>query len=403
MMQQKFDVVVVGAGAIGTSVAYHLCKEGLSVALIDHGDVAHGSSSHCDAVGLICDKLPGIDTHMGQASIDLYKELADQFDYDFEFNPKGCLYVCETDAEYEAAANYVAQQQADGYAMRMVDNKELCDMEPFIARDLVGGIYTPGSGAIAVSPYKVCFAFVEEGKKLGLQTFTYCGIQSIRLNPKDNSVEALETDAGTIYTDRIINCAGAWAPDIGHMVNIDIPIQPRKGMNLVSEKTQRICWHKILEFGYMMSKFDSINFKRNVSPLVEEYNVAFNIEYTEAENILLGGYRGFRGFDIRSEIEAMKAIAERSLRFFPVLKDINCIRSYAGVRPFVKDHMPIVSDVDAVPGFYIAAGHEGDGICFSPITGKIVSQIVTGKQTDFDVSRMDFARFDEPDGAAVNE
>ncbi len=402
-MADKFDAVVIGAGAIGTSVAYHLCAEGLSVALVDHGDIAHGTSSHCDAVALICDKLPGMDTRMGQASIDLYKELSEKFSYDFEFNPKGCLYVCETEPEYEAASGYVAQQAADGYSMRMVDNKELCDMEPYIAKDLVGGIYTPGSGAIAVSPYKVCFAFVEEARKLGLKTYTCATIQSIKLNPVSNRVEAVETDKGTLLTDRVINCAGPWAPDIGRMVDIDIPIQPRKGMNLVSEKTRKICFHKILEYGYMMSKFDSINFKRNVSPLVEEYNVAFNIEYTNAENLLVGGYRGFRGFDIRSEFEAMKAIAERSLRFFPVLKDINCIRSYAGVRPFVKDHMPIVSDVDTVPGYYIAAGHEGDGICFSPITGRIMSQIITGKPTDFDIGRMDFARFETACDMAAGE
>ncbi len=94
---KEFDVVVIGAGAIGTSVAYHLAKKGLKTAILDKGDIAHGSSSHCDAVGLICDKLPGIDTMMGQASIDYYAELAEEFEYDFEHDPKGCLYVCETD------------------------------------------------------------------------------------------------------------------------------------------------------------------------------------------------------------------------------------------------------------------------------------------------------------------
>lgn len=387
-----YDVVVIGAGAIGTSVAYQLCTRGYSVALIDHGDIANGSSSHCDAVALICDKKPGIDTQMGDASIKLYKELAEKFSYDFEFNQKGCLYVCETESEYEAASNYAKQQHDDGYEMSMVDNKTLCEMEPYLAKDLIGGIWTPGDAAM--SPYKVCFAFTEEAKKLGLKVYTYCHIQSIKLG-ENNQVEGIETDQGTIYTKKIVNCAGVWAPDIGKMVGIDIPIQPRKGMNLISEKTERIVWHKILEFGYMMSKFEDINFKRNVSPLVEEYNVAFNIEYTESDNILLGGYRGFRGFDIRSEVEAMKAIAERGMRFFPILKNINCIRSYAGVRPYVYDHLPIVSAVEEVPGFYIAAGHEGDGICLSPITGKLMAQIVSDEETDFDISKLRFSRFKE--------
>ena len=383
-----YDVTVIGAGAIGSSVAYHLCEKGFKVALIDKGDIAHGSSSHCDAVALICDKQPGLDTRMGAASIAHYAELVQKFEYDFEFDRKGCLYVCETDAEYEAVSAYAARQAADGYEMGMVDNKTLCEMEPYLAKDMVGGIWTPGDAAM--SPYKVCFAFTYEAEKLGLTKYTYCNISSV--TPVSGGFH-LSTDQGELMTGKIVNCGGVWAPDIGALSGLSIPIQPRKGMNLISEKCEKISFHKVLEFGYMMSKFDSINFKRNVSPLVEEYNVAFNIEYTHANNVLLGGYRGFRGFDIRSEVEAMKAIAERGLRFYPVLRDINCIRSYAGVRPFVEDHLPIVSEVDTLPGYFIAAGHEGDGICLSPITGKLMAQLIAGEETDFDISGLDFARF----------
>jgi len=391
---KKFDIVVIGAGAIGTSVAYHLALKGFKTALIEKGDIAHGSSSHCDAVSLICDKLPGIDTAMGQASIDYYGELNQKFNYDFEYDPKGCLYVCETEPEFEAASEYMEKQRADGYDLRMVRREELCKMEPHIADDLAGALYTPPSGAIAVSPYKVCFAFVEEGKKLGLEVFTYTNIKKINLDEKTNAVVSIDTDTeGTIMTKRIVNCGGAWAPEIGKLTGLEIPISPRKGTNLVSEQTERLCNHKILEYGYMMSKFDSIHFKRKVSPLVERQNIAFNLEYTKANNLLVGGNRLFRGFDVRSEIETLKAICERAIRFYPELENIKCIRTYAGVRPFVIDHLPIVSDVDKIPGYYIAAGHEGDGICFSPFTGKQVAQMVSGESTDFDLSRLDYARF----------
>ena len=392
-MNKEYDVVVIGAGAIGTSVAYHLSKEGYKTALMDRGDVASGSSSHCDAVALICDKLPGIDTTMGQASIDYFAEIAEKFEYDFEYEAKGCLYVCETEPEFEAASKYCEQQNADGYKLRMVRTEELCKMEPHIAKDLAGALYTPPSGSIAVSPYKLCFAFVHEGEKFGLETYTYCDIKSISLDEKTNAVKSLETNYGTIKTKRIVNCAGAWAPFVGELTGLKIPIEPRKGTNLVSEQTERLCNNKILEYGYMMSKFDSINFKRNVSPLVEEQNIAFNLEYTKSNNLLVGGNRLFRGYDIRSEVETMKAICERAMRFYPELADIKCIRTYSGVRPFVIDHLPIVSDVDSIPGYYIAAGHEGDGICFSPITGKFMTQIISGKETDFDISKLDFARF----------
>ncbi|MFC6604577.1 NAD(P)/FAD-dependent oxidoreductase [Ectobacillus funiculus] len=154
-------------------------------------------------------------------------------------------------------------------------------------------------------------------------------------------------------------------------------------MVLISEKTPlKVASQKVHEFGYMLSKFEDINFKRNVSELVEKHNVAFTIEPTDANNFLVGGHRAFRGFDISSEVEVMRAIAERAIRFLPVLKELNCIRAYAGVRPWVEDHLPIVSEVEEVPGFFMASGHEGDGISMSPITGRMVAQLITGEPTD---------------------
>ncbi|MBR0600496.1 NAD(P)/FAD-dependent oxidoreductase [Sinanaerobacter chloroacetimidivorans] len=386
----SFDVVVIGAGAIGSSVAYHLTKKGYEVALVERGDIANGTSSHCDAVALICDKKPGIDTEMGYASIQVFKELAKEFSYDFEFHQRGSLYVCETDQELEIANDYVKQQQADGYDMRMVDPKEMQEMEPYLAKDLVGGIWTEPDSSM--SPYKLCFAFVEEAKKLGLKVFTHHNVLDIKLDEK-GAIESVVTDKCTIKTKRVVNCGGAWSPALGQMVGIDIPIKPRKGVILISEKSFKIVNQKVHEFGYMLSKFEDINFKRNVSELVEKHNVAFNIEPTEADNFLLGGHREFKGFDISTELEVMQAIAERGIRFFPIIKEINCIRAYAGVRPYCEDHLPIVSEVEEVPGYYIAAGHEGDGISLSGITGRMMTQIIAGEETDFNIDKLNFSRY----------
>lgn len=386
----SFDVAVIGAGAIGTSVAYHLTKKGYSVALVERGDIADGTSSRCDAVALICDKKPGIDTKMGYASIQVLKQLAKEFSYNFEFSQRGSLYVCETDQELAIAKEYVEQQQADGYAMRMVDNKEMQAIEPYLAKDLIGGIWTEPDSSM--SPYLLCFAFVEEAKKLGMKVFDRHTVTNIKRDAK-GAVESIVTDKGEIKTKRIVNCGGAWAAALGEMVGINIPIKPRKGVILISEKTFKVAHQKVHEFGYMLSKFEDINFKRNVSELVEKHNVAFAIEPTEADNFLLGGHREFKGYDISTEIEVMKAIAERGIRFFPIIKEINCIRAYAGVRPYVEDHLPVVSAVEEVPGYYIAAGHEGDGISLSGITGRMMTQIIAGEPTDFNIDKLNFSRY----------
>ena len=391
MAMNSYDVMVIGAGAIGSSVAYHLAKRGYKTALVEKSNIASGTSSHCDAVALICDKDPGIDTQMGYSSIERYLELQDELSYDFEFHQRGCLYVCETEPEMEAAKQYVDAQVADGYDMRMMDTKEIFDMEPNLARDLIGGFWSDPD--CSMNPYKLCYAYADAGKRLGMDILTHHELKGITL--EDGQVAALVTDQGTYKTERIINCAGVWAPFIGQMVGIDIPIKPRKGIVMISERGVPIVNQKIQEFGYMMSKFEDLNFKRNVSDIVERNNVAMVIEPTDASNVLIGGNRDFHGYNIDTEIEVMQAVAERAIRFFPILKDINCIRTYSGLRPWVVDHLPIVSEVDGIPGFYIAAGHEGDGISLSAITGKMVSQLVAGEDTDFDIGKLNFRRFQQ--------
>jgi glycine/D-amino acid oxidase-like deaminating enzyme len=390
ILMTHFDVVVIGAGIIGSSTAYYLSKAGYRVALVDKGDIANGTSSRCDAVALISDKKPGIDTEIGYKSIQMYKELAKELAFDFQFSSRGSLYVCETEQELEIAREYAANQNRDGYHLQIVDQKELLEIESNLATDLIGGIWTEVDSTM--NPYLVCYAFVEEAKKYGLKLFTNHEVKTI-VRGVDGRVEKVVTDRGTIHTERIVNCAGVWASKIGNMVGIDIPIRPRKGMILVTEKTDRIVHQKVHEFGYMLSKFEDIQYKRNVSELVEANNIAFTIEPTEAENYLVGGHRSFNGYDIRSENQVIRGIAERAMRFLPVLKDVNCIRAYAGVRPWVIDHLPIVSGVEEVPGFYIASGHEGDGISMAPITGKMITQIISEEATDFNIDRLKFSRY----------
>jgi glycine/D-amino acid oxidase-like deaminating enzyme len=142
-----------------------------------------------------------------------------------------------------------------------------------------------------------------------------------------------------------------------------------------------------------MAKSQNRNYRRNIDPKLESLGIAFVFEPTLSNNFLIGSSRAFVGFDTQVSIEVMQGLAERAIRFFPVMEDIHVIRAYAGLRPYVDDHMPIISKVDEVPGFYIAAGHEGDGIGLSPLTGKLISQMVTGEETILPIDALSINRF----------
>lgn len=387
-MNKVYDAVVVGAGVIGTSCAYHLVKKGFKVALVDATDVARQTSSHCDGVALIVDKMPGVDAALGYASIQRFKELTSELSYDFEFHNRGSMYACETDEEMEIATNYANSLKADGYRVNVMSQTEMSEREPFLAKDLKGGIFS--EECCGINPFRLCFAFVEEVRGKGLDVYANTSVTGIKVGSK-NEIEAVETTQGVLKTNKIVNCAGVWAPKLGEMVGLNIPILPRKGVILISAASFPFCHQKVQEFGYMVSKFDDIKCERD--PELEKYNVAFTIEPSAGNNVLIGSSRNFHGYDVNAELELIQTIAKRAVRFYPILSELNCVRSYAGVRPFMEDHLPLITQVDEVPGYYIAAGHEGDGISMSPTTGRLISEMLAGETPYMDVTPFSFNRY----------
>lgn len=387
-----FDAVVIGGGVNGTAVAYYLSEKGIKVALVERGDIASGTSGRCDGNVLIADKQRGFDTKMTYTSQLLLKELTKKINYDFEYYQKGSIFVVESEEELVVAQKHVQGQREDGYPMRMMDNKEIHDEIPLLADDIIGGIEIACDASL--NPMKLSFSLALEAQKNGCMIFPYTEVKNIKYN-NSSKIDAVITDQQTLFTNIVVNCAGVWAPRIGKMFGVDIPIKPRQGQLLVTEKTFTPYWRKIQEFGYMMAKSQNRNYRRNIDPKLEKLGIAFVFEPTLSNNFLIGSSRAFVGFDTDVSVEVMQGLAERAIRFFPVMKDINVIRAYAGLRPYVEDHIPIISKVDEVPGFYIAAGHEGDGIGLAPLTGKIISQMITGEETILPIDTLSINRFKE--------
>jgi sarcosine oxidase subunit beta len=96
--------------------------------------------------------------------------------------------------------------------------------------------------------------------------------------------------------------------------------------------------------------------------------------------------------DVSTDNRVIKAMAQRAVRFYPILRELNAIRSYVGCRPWTPDHNPIISET-GIPGFYIAAGHEGNGIGMSAMTGKIMSEIVCGIPASISIESFSWERF----------
>src|SRR5699024_2297054 len=123
--------------------------------------------------------------------------------------------------------------------------------------------------------------------------------------------------------------AGVWAPFLGKMLGLDIPIVPRKGHILVGSRQQPVMMRNVMEFGYLMNKF---GMERIADERTQEHGVALVLEPTESQNFLVGSSREFVGYDSSIDINVVNTIARRALRFFPKMNDFKMIRSYTGFR-----------------------------------------------------------------------
>jgi sarcosine oxidase subunit beta len=182
------------------------------------------------------------------------------------------------------------------------------------------------------------------------------------------------------------------------MAGLRIPITPRRGQLIVTRACPKVIGGCLLSAGYIAAKYQP-------GPASAEGH-GVSIEQTENGNLLLGSTREFAGFDRRTTPEGLRHIAARTARILPALKTVSVIRAFAGLRPYTPDGLPILGRVSGIEGLYMAAGHEGDGIALSAITGKLIAQLIDEGRTDLPLDAFRLERFSpqgRPGGGPARE
>lgn len=386
-MSKSVDAVVIGGGIIGLSNAYWLAKRGLSVVLVESGDLVAGTSARCDGNNYICDTAPGEITQLMKLAVAELKNLVKhELDDDVDWIENGMFILAEDEEQFEQAKAQCAKKKEDGVNCRLVDGKELHEAEPNLAADIYGGIEFTDGGSL--SPILLGFALGRKVEKLGGKILRFTKVTGIERNP-DGSVGKVCTDKGDIITKNIIDAAGVWSPAVGRMAGVEIPVTMMKGDLLVAESDVKISNRYVCEIGY--------NFLRNDIKLSgddetrQKYGIGFLTEPTGANNSLIG-FSKYPGTDTGTNFEVTRAIAKRAIRFYPMIANVNIIRTYAGLRPWSPDHEPIISKT-TVPGFYVCSGHCGSGIAYGPLSGKLITQMILGEDTDVSMDRYNLYRF----------
>jgi glycine/D-amino acid oxidase-like deaminating enzyme len=383
VISRTADAVIIGAGVIGASIAFHLTRRGIKPLIVERNEPAAGSSGACDGLVFLQSKKPGLHLKFALESRARFDGLIGLLGSGIEFRNPGGMCLIESQAELDAMRLFVAEQRASGLAVELIDGDEARRREPCLSQKVIAATFSALDSQ--VNPYALTFAFIQAVKAAGAEVWTSRAVTAIEI--EGGRVRGVQTAAGRIATPVVVNAAGALAADVGRLVDLDIPIRPRRGQILVTAAVPPLLRHCLISAQYVAAKFNP--------ELAESAGMGFSVEQADTGNILIGSTREFVGFDRRTTFAGIRTMAGRIAPIIPALKRVPVIRTFAGLRPYTPDGLPILGTVAGIDGFIMAAGHEGDGIALAPITGELVADLIATGQTQFPLEDFRLERFQE--------
>ncbi len=350
-MMRTGDVVVVGGGAVGCAVAFELAREGLSVVLLERGELAAEASGAAAGMLLPLGEAvgPGPFLVLGLRSLALFpelvRELRERSGIDPEYEPCGALHVA---SGADAAARMCERSRSlAGFGAEWVDATELRALEPRLSPRLQGAMHVRVEAHVR-SPLFVR-ALAGAAASLGARIATGCPVLGLR---RDGArIVGVETPEGPVGAAVVVVCAGAWTPGLAPG---SAPIEPIRGQ-IVSLDAPRPGLDAIVSASdcYLVPKRDG--------------------------SVVVGATTERVGFDRRVTADGVAALLVAAREIVPALAECTFRSAWAGLRPATPDGLPVVGAVPGVSGLLVAAGHHRNGVLLAPLTARLVADLVLGK------------------------
>ncbi|MET9839028.1 MULTISPECIES: NAD(P)/FAD-dependent oxidoreductase [Streptomyces] len=383
LKRHSLDAVIIGAGVVGAACAYYAARAGLSVAVVDSGPVAGGTTGAGEGNLLVSDKEAGPELDLALLSTRLWTELAAVLPREVEYEPKGGLVVAPDEATVKALRNFAEGQRAAGVDAVEVPANALHDLEPHLAPGLAGGFHYPQDAQ--VQPAQAAARLLAaSGAEVHL------GEEVTQVLLDRGAVRGVRTPRRELLAPAVVNAAGTWGGHIAELAGTSLPVLPRRGFVLVTEPLPRVVRHKVYAADYIADVASG-------SAALQSSAV---VEGTPAGPVLIGATRERVGFDRSLSTQALRRLASQAAALFPVLAGVRVLRTYHGFRPYLPDHLPAIGPDPRRPGLLHACGHEGAGIGLAPATGLLIAAALTGAEPALPVHPFRPDRFGSGPGAA---
>ena len=370
------DVVIIGGGIVGSSIAYQLTSAGCKNVLVIERETAQGKGSTGKSMGGVRAQFATpVNIQMSLYSIPFYAQFDEVMGHPSGYRPQGYLFVATRPAHLDyLRANFERQKALGLKTAQLVDAEYIKKMLPQLrSDDILGGSFCSTDGF--VDPYSVMTGFITKAVDQGATLWKKTEVVGIATD--ECGIAGVRTTRGEVATRKVVNAAGAWAAQVARLAGVELPVEPLRRMLVPSEP---------------------FNDFPHSSPMVIDMTTGFHFR-PEGRGFLLAWNdpEETTGFKTDFENSFIEKILMHAADRVPVFENlpINPKRAWAGLYEMTPDHHCILGPVDSVPGFFLANGFSGHGVMHAPATGKIVADLILTGKTNVvdDASILGFDRF----------
>ncbi|MBI3097437.1 MAG: glycine oxidase ThiO [Planctomycetes bacterium] len=362
------DVLILGGGIIGCAIAHRLAKEGVSVTLVERGEI--GREASWAAGGILTPvhlaEYPTPLASLCLAGMPLYepfvKELGESSKEDLQFRTCGMLITCRDEGGEKEARHLEAWKHEHHLPAERLTREEALRLEPGLSPEIRSALLLPDIAQIRNN--RLTRAVADAARRRGARILPRTRFTAF-ITSRDR-VTGARTAVGDLAAGTVILATGAWSGEWSKELGFPVPVRPVKGQILLAQASPGFCRHIVLESGsYLVPRVDG--------------------------RLLIGSTVEEAGFDTTVTLDAVHHLSGRAASMMPAARALPLIGSWAGLRPATPDRLPLLGRTP-VEGLLLATGHFRNGILLAPITAEIVTDLVHGRTPAVDLRPFDPVR-----------
>ena len=369
-LPRSADIVIIGAGAIGASIAYQLGRRGVRDVVVLERDMVGAGSTSKAAGGIRVQFATRVEIELSLRGIAFFKRFEDEMGVPCDFHQEGYLFVVTDEPTLARFRDNVALQRSMGADVQVIAPDDARALVPSLNMDdAIAAVWGPTDGH--ASPNDVVQAYAAQARARRVRIVEDTPVTGIVV--ERGRVTGVLTPAGAIATRLVVNAAGPWAPLVGRMAGLELPVDPRRRHIFVTDAFEGI---------------------RHPMPLVTDTGSGFYCRSEQGAILMSPGDIGATTeYEAQVDWSMLELAVEKAIRRVPALEGAQVRHAWAGLRPLTPDGRAILDWAPGVEGLYLAVGFCGHGFQHSPGVGETVAEVLLDGRSTLDIHDLRLGRF----------